>query len=363
MSDADGNTTEFGNPISIGFLLLDNFTMISLACAVEPLRMANQLSARSLFKWKLISENGTTVSASDGIRVQVDTSITEDQNFDVLVIAGGLDVTKSFSSETVRWLRILDTKGLQLGGICTGTYVLAAAGLLNGYNCSVHWESKAAINELYPLVKCNDQVFTVDRQRLTSTGGTAPLDMMINIIRSSHGIALARAISEMFAIERIRDQTEMQKIPVGHNLRFASPKLVDAVTLMEANIEEPIGLLELAGFVGVSRRQLERLFKANLAISPSRHYLNLRLFRSRELLKQTNLSTVEIASLCGFKSTPHFSKCYRGRFGVAPRMERNSGLDSYRSEEIEVENIFPKRSTLSREPSFGSIKSTLIQQK
>ena len=184
MSDLDQNKNDFEIPISVGFLLLDKFTMISLACAVEPLRMANQLSTKSLFEWKLISEMGNPVCASDGIRFHVDAAISENQHFDILFVAGGIDVAKNFNKGTLRWLKNLEKKGVQLGGICTGTFVLAAAGLLNGYNCSVHWESKAAINQLYPLVKCNDYLFTVDRKRLTSTGGTGPLDMMINIIRN-----------------------------------------------------------------------------------------------------------------------------------------------------------------------------------
>ncbi len=361
MPDVNLNKTDFEKPISIGFLLLDKFTMISLACAVEPLRMANQLSARSLFEWKLISEKGDPVCASDGIRFYVDAAIFENQDFDVLFVAGGVDVEEKFNKETLSWLRNLGKKGVQLGGICTGTFVLAAAGLLNGYNCSVHWESKAAISELYPLVRCNDHLFTVDRQRLTATGGTGPLDMMINIIGGIHGITLAREISEMFIIERIRGEGENQKIPLGNRLGVVSQKLIDAVGIMEANIEDPIEIVNLAELVDLSRRQLERLFKANLEVSPARYYMNRRLLRSRELLKQTNLSTVDIAALCGFKSTPHFSKCYRDHFGVSPRMERNRHPSAPSQASIDVEDILTIPSPVDLEPSLGSVKSDLVR--
>ena len=362
MADADLNRSDFERPISIGFLLLDNFTMISLACAVEPLRMANQLSVRSLFEWKLISETGNPVCASDGIRVHVDTTILENQNLDVLFVAGGIDVAESFSKETLSQLKRLEKKGVQLGGICTGTFVLAAAGLLNGYDCSVHWESKAAISELYPLVRCNDHLFTIDRQRLTCTGGTGPLDMMINIIRGIHGVALARDISEMFVIDRIREEGENQKIPLGTRLGGASQKLIDAVALMEANIEDPIEIVNLAELVDLSRRQLERLFKANLEVSPARYYMNLRLLRSRGLLKQTNFSTVEIAAQCGFKSTPHFSKCYRDHFGVSPRIDRKNHPSALFKASIGVEDILTIPNLFDLEPSFGSVKTDLVRE-
>ncbi len=152
-------------PISIGFLLLKNFTMISLASAVEPLRMANQLSEKKLFEWHLLSEIGKTETASDGISVSVDASIFQTERVDVLIVAGGLEVHLGCTVAIKNWLRGLDQKGVQLGGICTGAYVLAAAGLLDNYACSIHWESKAVINELFPLVKPNNKLFTEEQSQ------------------------------------------------------------------------------------------------------------------------------------------------------------------------------------------------------
>ncbi len=138
-------------------------------------------------------------------------------------------------------------------------------------------------------------------------------------------------------------------------------KLIDAVGIMEANIEDPIEIVNLAELVDLSRRQLERLFKANLEVSPARYYMNRRLLRSRELLKQTNLSTVDIAALCGFKSTPHFSKCYRDHFGVSPRTERKRHPSKPSEASIDVEDILTIPSSFNLEPSFGSVKSDLVR--
>ena len=316
------------NPRKIAFLLLDKFTMLSLASAVEPLRMANQLTNEILYQWRLISETGDSVTASDGIEVGVDQSIDEVFDCHVLIVVGGVDGHNSFTKNQLRWLRRLDKKQVILGGVCTGPFALAAAGLLNNYACSAHWDCMAALQESFPGVVGTNRLFTIDKNRMTSTGGTAPMDMMLKMINNDHGYAVVTAISEMFICDRVRDEKDQQKVPLKHLLGTTQPKLLEAAELMEANIEEPISLEELAGYVNISRRQLERLFKNYLDCSPSRYYLRIRLGRARQLLKQTSMSIVEIASVCGFISTPHFSKCYKAHMGLPPREERMAAQSS-----------------------------------
>ena len=209
-----------------------------------------------------------------------------------------------------------------MGAVCTGSWALAKAGLLDGYDCSVHWEFLAAMQEAFPRAAITTRLFSIDRNRNTSSGGTAPMDMMLHLIGREHGRELAAAISEMFIYERIRNEQDHQRVPLKHMLGTNQPKLQEIVALMEANLEEPIDLDQLALYVDVSRRQLERLFQKYLHCSPSRYYLKLRLIRARQLLKQTSMSIIEVASVCGFVSTPHFSKCYREYFGIPPRDER-----------------------------------------
>ena len=314
--------TQGSKPTVFGFLLLPNYTMMSLASAVEPLRMANELTGRKLYEWLLITADGKPVQASDGILSLPDAAITDDPHLDTLIVAGGLDINHSFSEQHLKWLRSLAKNGTQLGGICTGAFVLARAGLMSGRECSVHWECMATLQELHPDVTCNSQVFTFENDRVTSSGGTAPLDMMLNLISRTHGLSVASGISEMFILDRVRDQSDQQKVPLKFSLGAAPAKLIEATSLMDANIEEPIALEELASLLNISRRQLERLFKKNLDCSPSRYYLRLRLGRARQLLKQTSLTVIEIASICGFVSMPHFSKCYRTHLGVTPKEER-----------------------------------------
>ncbi|KFX70526.1 AraC family transcriptional regulator [Pseudomonas taeanensis MS-3] len=309
-------------PRSIGFLLLDNFTLISLASAVEPLRMANQLSGKELYRWHTLTQSGQPVKASDGLQITPDVGLHNAPVLDAVIVCGGVDIQHSVTREHLHWLQIQARQGRKLGAVCTGSWALAKAGLLDGYDCSVHWECLASMQEAFPRAAITPRLFSIDRNRSTASGGTAPLDMMLHLIGREHGRELAAAISEMFIYERIRNEQDHQRVPLKHMLGTNQPKLQEIVALMEANLEEPIDLDELACYVDVSRRQLERLFQKYLHCSPSRYYLKLRLIRARQLLKQTSMSIIELASVCGFVSTPHFSKCYREYFGIPPRDER-----------------------------------------
>ena len=310
-------------PRSIGFLLLDNFTLISLASAIEPLRMANQLAGKELYRWHTLTQSGQPVCASDGLQITPDAGLSNAPTLEVVIVCGGVDIQHSVTREHLHWLQVQARHGRQMGAVCTGSWALAKAGLLDGYDCSVHWEVLAAMQEASPRATVTTRLFSIDRNRNTSSGGTSPMDMMLHLIGREHGRELAAAISDMFIYERIRNEQDHQLVPLKHMLGSNQPKLQEIVALMEANLEEPIDLDGLACYVDVSRRQLERLFQKYLHCSPSRYYLKLRLIRARQLLKQTSMSIIEVASVCGFVSTPHFSKCYREYFGIPPRDERS----------------------------------------
>ena len=307
------------------FLLLNDFTLISMSSAIEPLRIANRVAGREIYRWRTLAETPGSVSASDGVSVDVDFSIDDPEaiaGIDILVVCGGWNIEANTTDEVVRWLRSLAGKSIEFGSTCTGTYVLAAAGLLDGYRCSVHWENIGPMTDLFPKVHVSRSVYTLDRDRYTCSGGTAPVDMMLHLIEVECGPQVSAAVADQLVYERVRRSSEHQRVPLRHLVGNQSEKLVIAVELMEANIREPISQVDIAEYTGVSRRQLQRLFERYLKCTPSRYYAQIRLARARELLHQTSMSLVEISALTGFVSSSHFSKSYKDLFGHSPSAER-----------------------------------------
>ena len=310
-------------PEHYGFLQVPNYSMIAFSSAIEPLRMANRDAGRELYRWSVYTIDGLPEKASNGLEITPDGSIESADDISILFVCGGAEIAEAWSKQLQFALRrIAKRSGMKLGALCTGSYLLARAGLLDGYRCTIHWENIASLREDFPEVVVTDDLFLIDRDRITCAGGQAAMDMMLKLIESRHGNKLVTLISEQFMCERIRSSDDRQRIPLHLALGSNQPKLTEAVTLMEANIEEPISLDELSSYVGISRRQLERLFQKHLNCVPTRYYLNLRLNRARLLLLQTSKSIVDIALACGFISAPHFSKCYRDLFGIPPRDER-----------------------------------------
>ena len=311
-------------PIRYAFLLLSNYSMITFSSAVGCLRVANYISGKSLYEWQAVTLSGQPVTASNGLAVTP--VIASDGlnlgNLEALIICGGTMIDQAYDQNALKWLKKLANSKINLGSMCTGSYLLASSGLLDGYHCTIHWEHLASMREAFPNIMMSSKLFAIDRDRFTCSGGNASIDMMLQLISKQQGGQFTAAISEMLILERIRDHHDTQRIPLRLQLGNHQPKLIEAVALMEANLEETIGLDELARYVGISRRQLERLFQKHLNCVPSRYYLELRLNQARQLLLQTNLSIIDVALACGFISAPHFSKCYRDCFGIPPRDER-----------------------------------------
>lgn len=316
--DARGDT----QPIRIGFFLLPSFSMLAYASAVEPLRLANRACERTVYTWRSVSLDGAAVTASNGFVTVPDGPLSAADGLDALFVCGGIGSEHVGHGGACARLRRLAAQGVALGALCTGTYLLARAGVLDGYRCTTHWENLTGFAEEFPHLTVVPKLFEIDRNRLTCSGGTAGIDLMLQVIARQLGRAVATAVSDQMVHHRIREDSEGQRMELRNRLNISHPKLLKAVAQMEANVETPLSCAELAKRIFVSPRQLERLFHQHLGVSPTRYYLGIRLQRARQLLTQTSLSILNVALACGFVSASHFSKCYRDHFERAPSDER-----------------------------------------
>jgi len=312
-------------PRAFGFALIDAFSMMSVCSAIEPLRAANRLLGRDVYRWSLLSADGAPVRASNGMQLGVDGSLASPAGFDLLFVCAGLNVDarpqRVFAGALRRTLR----RGGAIGAISAGAFVLARAGLLDGHRCTIHWEYRPAFVERWPEIDCTHALFEIDRQRYTCAGGVASMDLMLSLMARDQGPGLSHAVANQFQVERIRSARDPQRSGAVGYLEEAPAALRNAVATMLADIEDPLPIPEVARRVGLTARQIERLFARHVGQSPLRYYLGLRLERARELLLHTDLAMLDVAVAAGFATGSHFSQCYRARYGMTPSEARSRG--------------------------------------
>ena len=323
------NAARIDLPETLGFLLLPKFSMMAFVSAVEPLRVANRLAGAALYHWEIVSLDGASIAASNGMSLVADRNLGQlgrsPSRYRTVVVGAGFEPEQGYDRRIRDWLRRLDRNGVELGAMDTGSFVLARAGLLDGYRATTHWEVLDSFREQFPKVEAEGGLFAIDRNRLTCAGGTAALDMMLHVISRRHGHRLATAVSEQFIHARIRDPQDRQRMEPAARQGVSHAGLGRAIALMEKNLEEPLDAGRMARAAGLSQRQLERLFRLHLNTTPQRYYLDLRLQRARALLQYSEMPVVEVAVACGFGSAAHFSRSYRSWAGRPPRAERRPG--------------------------------------
>ncbi|WP_420858874.1 GlxA family transcriptional regulator [Marivivens marinus] len=313
-----------GKPRRFVFVLLENFTMLCFASAIESLRIANRMSGKKLYDWVVAAEQDGTIACSNGTEFAVQMGLDELTRDDTVMVCGGIDVQKATTKKMVSWLRREARRGVTMGGLCTAGYTLAKAGLLDGKKATIHWENQDSFAEEFEEVTLTKSVFVVDGNRMTTAGGTASIDLMLKVIADDHGEELASAVADQLIYSSIRTDQDTQRLSIPTRIGVRHPKLSRVIQMMEQNIEEPISPAVLAKDVGMSTRQLERLFRRYLNRSPKRYYMELRLQKARNLLMQTDMSVINVALACGFASPSHFSKCYRSHYDTTPYRERGA---------------------------------------
>jgi len=306
------------------FLLLDKFTMLSFAGAIEPLRIANRVLGHTAYVWRLAGEGGVEATCSNGASFKLDMGLEEISREDTVLVCGGIDVQDATTKPILNWLRREARRGVAIGGLCTAAYTVARAGLMDGKRATIHWENQDSFLEEFEDVKLTKSVFVMDGNRMSTAGGTASIDLMLKIIAQDHGEDVANTVADQLIYSSIRTDQDTQRLSIPTRIGVRHPKLSQVIQMMEGKIEDPISPAQLATDVGMSTRQLERLFRRYLNRSPKRYYMELRLQKARNLLMQTDMSVINVALACGFASPSHFSKCYRAHYQTTPYRERGT---------------------------------------
>ena len=318
-----------------GFVLLPQFSLLALGGAVDALAAANEVLEEGAYASVLLSLDGQAVRTACGNTVATAAAFGRAPPLDgVFVVADGPvpDPLLTEHGALHTWLRQRAAAGVLIGGIGTGAAVLAQSGVLNGHRATLHWSQVQQLADAHAQVVVSSNVFEIDRGRLSCAGGAASLDLMLAWLAQRHGQRVGEELAAHFGLERLRAAGERQRTPVAARVGLGSAKLTEAVALMEANLGEPLPTEDIARLVGVSRRQLERLFKQHLDALPSRYYAELRLARAKRLLQQTGQSILQVGLGCGFATGSHFSNAYRARFGHAPREERSQRANAWRQQ-------------------------------
>lgn len=313
----------------LGIVILPDFSNLGLAAAVEPLFIANWLAQQRLFEWSILSVDGLSVRASNGMRVPVDGALTESAEFQTVLVVASFDVKRHAEDQRVTaWLRRMARFGVELGAIETGSEILAAAGLLDGHQAAVHWDNLDGFRERYPGVEAVPQLYTFGRGRMTCAGASAILDLMLRWIAQQGDRRLADEVTQHLLISRQRPANQEQGAPDTDKEAVANQAVAKALVLMQETIEEPLSCAALAAAVDLSPRQLQRHFQRHLGTTVMRHYLLLRLSKAHKLLQQTDLSVTEVAVGSGFTSLEHFSRVYRQTFGRSPSTDRQQSTSA-----------------------------------
>ncbi len=308
-----------GRKISkIGFVLKDGFSLMSLASGVEPLRAANHLSGEELYKFEYIPIAAERATASCGAVFEGAPIEDAGYDFDLVLVAAAGEASKYDDLILYKYLKILNSKRVALGGISGGPVWLAKAGVMEGRRFTVHWDHREALRELSSDLLLERNIYVIDRDRYTCAGGIAPLDMMSAMIASDHGSELAKAVNDWYIYTSVRDSSQPQRASLVEKYNVHHPAVLSALELMQNHIADPLSSTQLADLSHIGERQLVRLFKQHLGKGPNRFYRDLRLEHARVLVQQSALPIIEIAIACGFDGASYFSQVFKGNFGVTP---------------------------------------------
>lgn len=315
--------------VSITFLLSTGFCLLSVSSAIEAFDTANRLARRPVYSWRFVSIQERNVESASGISLECASDIAAEMTgnpqaeaTDIVFVACDRPASQILMAKVRRYLQAVHRRGAKLVGTDGGTLLLAEAGFLDGKRCAVHWQHLPEFDSRYPRVDADCHLYEVGDRLMTCAGQTASLDLAMNLVRLDLGAEIASQLCNHHVVEQVRSSRHRQRRPDLSSIEINNPRLAAAIAIMKTNLAQPLPLVTLARRIGMSRRQVERLFEVEGQQAPARFYLFVRLEKAQKMLQMTDMSIVEVGRACGFISASHFSKCYRKRFGHSPRRER-----------------------------------------
>lgn len=314
--------------LKIGFVLSRAFTLSAFALFVDTLRLASDeldRSGRVLADWQVLGSTRHMITSSCGVQVSPTSDFADPNTYDYIVVVGGLlSVESPVDDRTIEFLQKAARQKVPLIGVCTGSFILAAAGLLRGHQTCVSWLHHEAFRERFPDLEVrSDRIFNLDRNRGSCAGGSSAADMAAFIVGRHISKDAERNALEVLQIEKARSALDIQpRRPLS--IQSSDPKVKAALIIMETHTEETLPIPDLAAAVGVSRRQLERLFMDHAKSSPAMVYKRVRLERAKHLLLHSNAPLIDIALEVGFENSSHFARSFKQAFGKSPTQLRTT---------------------------------------
>jgi transcriptional regulator GlxA family with amidase domain len=311
-----------GVPITFCFLLLKDFSFLSFASLIEPLRMANEVANKQIYAWELVTIDNLPVTASNGISHQPTAQLDESCTRDYLWLVSGTYVRQHYTKAIKYFLRKAQRSNTHIGAASTATFLLAFAGIVNHRRCTIHWESKDLFLEEFPNLNLTGNLFEIDSGVLTCGGGLTCLDLMLELIRQQQSVLLSKKIADFFLYPANRLTTEKQKLSIIEQYKVYNPAVIKTLTHMLAHLQEPKQINQLAQNANVGMRHLERLFQKHFHLDIHTFYMHLRLEKANLLLRETNDNIAVVGEKCGFIAPSYFAKCYKNYYKFTPKETR-----------------------------------------
>ena len=312
-------------PRAFDFVLTPKLTMLALSAAIEPLRVANQISQQELYRWRTMTLDGAPIRCSNNLQLVPDGTMDHAVRGTRVFVCSGVEPGEMLDMRLVQWAARQAAHGIAVGAICTGAFTLAKAGLLGGRTFTLHWENQPAFMETFPDLLPSPNLYEIDGDLMTAAGGSASTDLMLNLIEKDFGPDFALVVSDMCLHGRSHAEQAPQKTAQSAILGSRNKNLIAAIRMMQGHLEEPLKVEQIADEIGISRRQLERSFAEHAGQSPRQYYADLRLSRAYALLSETDLPISEVAVATGFGGTSAFARAFRVKFGTAPGKFRKRG--------------------------------------